>query len=154
MVPHKRASRPQRAGAMGKAGCRGVLPQGSPPPKVQCAVCLRSVMQRGPAGTREGGTGRAKEVGHKGGKRRQDSRSRERARRGRQGHAQRRASTEGEGGSRGGRVGDSCHALCRAPCAVQKPTLTSFMRVSCHVNQAWSRRQEVARGDGHLRRNP
>ena len=77
-VPQTRASRPQRAGALGKAGCRGVLPQGSPPPKVQYAVCLRSVMQRGPAGTREGGTGRAKEVGHLGGERRQDSRSRER----------------------------------------------------------------------------
>ena len=25
---------------------------------------------------------------------------------------------------------------------------------SCHVNQAWRRRQEVARGDGHLRRHP
>ena len=58
MVPHNRATRPQRAGALGKAGCRGVLPQGSPPPKVQCAVCLRSVMQRGPAGTREEGTGK------------------------------------------------------------------------------------------------
>ena len=147
MVPHNRASRPQRAGAPGKAGCRGVLPQGSPPPKVQCGVCLRSVMQRGPAGTREGGTGRAKEVGHKGGKRRQDSQSRERERRGRQGHAQRRESTEGEGGSRGGRVGDSA-------VRVQKPNVISFMRVSCHVNQAWSRRQEVARGDGHLRRHP
>ena len=116
MVPHNRASRPQRAGALGKAGCRGVLPQGSPPPKVQCAVCLRSVMQRGPAGTREGGTGRAKEVGQKGGKRRQDSQSREREQRGRQGHAQRRENTEDEGGSREGRVGDSCHASCRAPC--------------------------------------
>ena len=78
MVPHNRASRPQRAGALGKAGYRGVLPQGSPPPKVQCAVCLRSVMHRGPARTREEGTGRAKEVGHLGGERRQDSQSRER----------------------------------------------------------------------------
>ena len=76
MVLQNRASRPQRAGALGKAGCRGVLPRGSPPPKVQCAVCLRSVMQRGPAGTREEGMGRAKELGHKGGERRQDSRSR------------------------------------------------------------------------------
>ena len=83
MVSHNRASRPQRAGALGKAGCRGVLPQGSPPPKVQCDVCLRSVMHRGPAGTREEGTGRAKEVGHLGGERRQDIRSRERERRGR-----------------------------------------------------------------------
>ena len=116
-MPHNRASRPQRAGALGKAGCRGVLPQGNPPPKVQCAVCLRSVMQRGPAGTREEGTGKAKEVGHLGGERRQDGRSRERERRGRHGHAQHQASTEGEGGSRGGRVGDSCHASCRAPCA-------------------------------------
>ena len=66
-VPHNRASRPQRAGALGKAGCRGVLPQGSPPPKVRCAVCLRSVMHRGPARTREEGTGRVKEVGHLGG---------------------------------------------------------------------------------------
>ena len=85
MVPHNRAGRPQRAGALGKAGCRGVLPQGSPPPKVQCAACLRSVMRRGPARTREEGTGRAKEVGHLGGERRPDSRSRERKRRGRQG---------------------------------------------------------------------
>ena len=69
------------------------------------------------AGTKEGGTGRAKEVGHKGGMRRQDSWSREREGRGIQGHAQRRASTEGEGGSGGGRVGNSCHASCRAPCA-------------------------------------
>ena len=80
MVPHNRASRPQRAGALGRVGCRGVLPQGSPPPKVQCAVCLRSVMHRGRARTREEGTGRAKEVGHLGGERRQDSRSRERER--------------------------------------------------------------------------
>ena len=45
---------------------------------------------------------------------------------------------------------------CVVPCAVrvQKPTLTSIMLVSCHVNQAWSRRQEVAWGDGHLRRHP
>ena len=78
MVPHNRASRPHRAGALGKAGCRGVLPQGNPPPKVQCAVCLRSVMHRGPARTREEGTGRAKEVGHLGGVGRPDSRSRER----------------------------------------------------------------------------
>ena len=35
-VPHNRASRPQCAGALNKAGRRGVLPQGSPPPKVQC----------------------------------------------------------------------------------------------------------------------
>ena len=35
-VPHIRASRPQRAGALDKPGRRGVLPQGSPPPKVQC----------------------------------------------------------------------------------------------------------------------
>ena len=35
-VPNNRAIRPQRAGALDKAGCRGVLPQGSPPPKVQC----------------------------------------------------------------------------------------------------------------------
>ena len=100
-MPHNRASRPQRAGALGKAGCRGVLPQGSPPPKVQCAVCLRSVMHREPAGTREEGTGRAKEVGHLGAERRQDSRSRERERRGRQGHAQHQASTEGEREQRG-----------------------------------------------------
>ena len=73
-MPHNRASRPQRAGALGKAGCRGVLPEGSPPPKVQCAVCLRSVMHQGPARTREEGTGRAKEVGHLGGERRTDSR--------------------------------------------------------------------------------
>ena len=86
MVPHNRASRPRRAGALGKAGCRGVLPQGSPPPKVQCAVCLRSDKHRGPARTRKEGTGRAKEVGHLGGERRPDSRSRERERRGRQGH--------------------------------------------------------------------
>ena len=33
------------------------------------------------------------------------------------GIAQHQASTEGEGGSRRGRVGDSCHASCRAPCA-------------------------------------
>ena len=59
-VPHNRASRLQRAGALDKAGRRGVLPQGSPPPKMQCAACLRSVMQRGPARTREEGTGRAK----------------------------------------------------------------------------------------------
>ena len=84
VVPHNRARRPQHAGALGKAGRRGVLPQGSPPPKVQCAACLRSVMQRGPARTREEGTGRAKEVGHLGGERRPDSRSRERERRGRQ----------------------------------------------------------------------
>ena len=34
---------------------------------------------------------------------------------------------------------------CVVPCAVrvQKPTLTSFKHVSCHVNQAWRRRQEV-----------
>ena len=32
MVPHNRASRPQRAGALGKAGCCGVLPKGSAPP--------------------------------------------------------------------------------------------------------------------------
>ena len=84
-VPHNRASRPQRAGALDKAGRRGVLPQGSPPPKMQCAVCLRSVMQRGPARTREEGTGRAKEVGHLGGERRPGSRSRGRERRERQG---------------------------------------------------------------------
>ena len=35
-VPHNRASRPQCAGALDKAGRRGALPQGSPPPKVQC----------------------------------------------------------------------------------------------------------------------
>ena len=97
MVPHNRASRPQRAGALGKAGCRGVLPQGSPPPKVQCAVCLRSVMHRGPARTREEGTGRAKEVGHLGGERRQDSRSRERERRRRQGLSTKRAQRAREG---------------------------------------------------------
>ena len=34
-VPHNRASRPLRAGALDKAG-RRALPQGSPPPKVQC----------------------------------------------------------------------------------------------------------------------
>ena len=49
-------------------------------------VCLRSDKHRGPARTREEGTGRAKEVGHLGGERRPDSRSRERERRGRQGH--------------------------------------------------------------------
>ena len=84
-MPHNQASRPQRAGALGKAGCRGVLPQGSPPPKVQCAVCLRSVMHRGQARTREEGAGRAKEVGHLGDERRPDSQGRQRERRGRQG---------------------------------------------------------------------
>ena len=41
------------------------------------------------------------------------------------------------------------------PCGVRvlKPTLTSFMHVSCHVNQASRQRQEVARGDGHLQRH-
>ena len=91
-MPHNRASRPQRAGALDKAERRGVLPQGSPPPKVQCAACLRSVMQRGQAGTREEGTGRAKEVGHIGGVRRPESRS-----------------TEGEGRERQGR---DCALLC------------------------------------------
>ena len=84
-VPHNRESRPQRAGTLDKAGRRAVLPQGSPPPKVQCAACLRSVMQRGPARTREEGTGRAKEVGHLGGEQRPDSRSRQREGRERQG---------------------------------------------------------------------
>ena len=37
-VPHNRAGRPQRAGALDEAERRGVLPQGSPPPKVQCAA--------------------------------------------------------------------------------------------------------------------
>ena len=42
---------------------------------------------------------------------------------------------------------------CVVPCAVRvlKPALTSFMHVSCHVHQPWRQRQEVARGDGHLR---
>ena len=84
-VPHNRASRPQRAGALDKAERRSELPRGSPPPKVQCAACLRSVMQRGPARTREEGTGRAKEVGHLGGERKPDSRSREREGREKQG---------------------------------------------------------------------
>ena len=84
-MPHNRESRPQRAGTLDKAGRRGVLPQGSPPQEVQCAGCLRSVMQRGPARTREEGTGRAKEVGHLGGEQGPDSRSREREGRGRQG---------------------------------------------------------------------
>ena len=57
-VPRNRASRPQRAGALDKVGRRGVLPQGSPPPKVQCAACLRSVMQRGPTRTRRARAGR------------------------------------------------------------------------------------------------
>ena len=45
---------------------------------------------------------------------------------------------------------------CVVPCAVRvlKPALTSFMHVSCHVNQACRRKQEVARGGGHLRRHP
>ena len=94
-MPHNRASCPQRAGALDKAGRRGVLPQGSPPPKVQCAACLRSVMQRGRAGTKEQGTGGAKEVGHMGGVQRPESRSRE-------GRDER---------DRGGT------ALCSAPCA-------------------------------------
>ena len=34
-VPHNRASRPQCPGELDKAGRCGVLPQGSPPPKVQ-----------------------------------------------------------------------------------------------------------------------
>ena len=39
------------------------------------------------------------------------------------------------------------------PCAVRvlKPAVTSFMHVSCHVNQAWRRKQEVARGGGRTR---
>ena len=52
---------------------------------VQCAACLRSVLQRGPARTTEKGTDRAKEVGHLGGERRPGSRSREREGRERQG---------------------------------------------------------------------
>ena len=35
-VPHNRASRQQCAGAQDEAGRRGALPQGSPPPQVQC----------------------------------------------------------------------------------------------------------------------
>ena len=97
MVPHNRASRRQRAGSLRKMGCCGVLPQGSPTPKVQCAVWLRSVMHRGPARTREEGTGRAKEVGQLGGERRQDSRSTERERRGRQGLSTKRAQRAREG---------------------------------------------------------
>ena len=112
----ERAARSVR-GHWARRGAAACCQKAARPQKVQCAVCLRSVMHRGPARTREEGTGRAKEVGHLGGRRRQDSRSRERERRGRQGHAQHQASTEGEGGSRGGRVGDSCHASCRAPCA-------------------------------------
>ena len=42
-------------------------------------------------------------------------------------------------------------------CAVRRArpeTDSDVMHVSCHVNQAWRRRQEEARGDGHLRRHP
>ena len=65
-VPHNRAGHPQRAGALDKLGGHSVLPQGSPPPKVQCAACLRSVMQPGQVETRKEETGRAREVGHTG----------------------------------------------------------------------------------------
>ena len=55
----------------GAAACchKAVHPQ-------RCSV-LRSVMQRGPARTREEGMNRAKELGHLGGERRPDSRGRE-----------------------------------------------------------------------------
>ena len=37
-VPHHRASRPRCAGALDKAEHRGALPQGGPPPWVQCSA--------------------------------------------------------------------------------------------------------------------
>ena len=97
----ERAARSAR-GHWARQGCRGVLPQSSPPPKVQCAVCLRSVMHRGPARTSEEGTGRAKEVGYLGGERRPDSRSREREQRGRQGLCSAPCQHRGRGREQGG----------------------------------------------------
>ena len=79
------------------------------------------------------------------------SQSRERERRGRHGRAQHKAGTEGEGGSSGGRVRD---AKRRAVRRARPETNSDLNHASCHVRQAWSRRQEATRGDGHLRRHP
>ena len=80
----ERAARSAR-GHWARRGAAACCHKAARPQKVQCAVCLRSVMHRGPARTSEEDTGRAKEVGHLGGERRPESRGRERERRGRQG---------------------------------------------------------------------
>ena len=45
-------------------------------------------------------------------------------------------------------------AVRRARPETDSDLIHRLMHVSCHVNQAWRRRQEVARGGGHLRRHP
>ena len=46
---------PAASGGTGHGGTPSVLPLGSPPPEVQCAMCLRSVMQREKVETRDKG---------------------------------------------------------------------------------------------------